>query len=96
MNQELDYILNGTPKEFEFANTSKAMQQTKSIEYAYPSSPFAVANGFEYSGCWYVALYNDYKVAEYKVITDDKAQAVATFENINLPVNAFYSQKIRS
>jgi len=30
MNQELDYILNGTPKEFEFANPSLV---NKTIEY---------------------------------------------------------------
>ena len=68
--------------------------QTKSIEYAYPTSSFAHQNGFGATGCWFVAIYNklnDYKVAEYKAISNDKASVLKVFGEIELPVNVFHS-----
>jgi len=70
--------------------------QTKSIEYAYPTSSFAHRNGFGTTGCWFVAIYNsnkpsDYKVAEYKSISDDKASVLKVFAETELPINCFHS-----
>lgn len=68
--------------------------QTKALEYAYPTSSFAHRNGFGATGCWFVAIYNklnDYKVAEYKAISDDKASVLNIFREIELPINGFRS-----
>ena len=35
------------------------MTITKTIGYAYPSSPIARAKGYNTSGCWYIAIYDE-------------------------------------
>lgn len=69
--------------------------KTKALEYCYPTSPNANYLGFSKTGCWFVGIKDseDQEKDEELHPTTSKAEAIAAFEAIDLPINTFYSHK---
>lgn len=58
---------------------------TKTIGYAYPTSPLAKDLGYNESGVWYIAVYDDSK----PITVHDVVYASVSKNNVDTAVNHF-------
>jgi len=72
----------------------------KSLEYAYPTSQNATDHGFGKTGCYLVSTYTYINAVEgynreIKHASEDRSDAIAFWQSLDLPVNMWSCQSVR-